>query len=303
MTRRGTGIAVILWTAGCSGGGGGGGGGSDLAEVEVSPPAATLAAGDDVQFSATAIYENGDEEDVTGAAIWTSSDDLIAEVDATGLVAAFEAGSVTISAEYEDLTGEADVSINDIPFETCLLLLGTTVATDLEHRYAVTAETSDWISGTLTFGAGVTDPSASVLYNLDFSSGSGVVESTWISTSGSASVSADPFAMFSDADLTLGGGNTFAFAAGTANGATFTGGAGDFTGPFVELFDCFNPSGTPEDCILGAGTVSVTRTRGAMSTLTIGSTFGFIVCDEPTGFAPETPREWAHRIATTKFAP
>jgi len=63
------------------------------------------------QFSATATLSNGSTQDVTTQATWTSSDGTIATVASNGVVTAVAAGSVTISAMYQNVTGLDPISL------------------------------------------------------------------------------------------------------------------------------------------------------------------------------------------------
>src|SRR6266581_2227572 len=65
------------------GGGGGGGGGSQtptLSSITVGPANASVAAGLTLQFTATAVYSDGSQKDVSQSATWASSATGIATV-------------------------------------------------------------------------------------------------------------------------------------------------------------------------------------------------------------------------------
>lgn len=64
----------------------------------------TLLRGDTVQFSATAHYDTGEWEDVTGRVTWRSSDTAVATISASGLMTAVAAGEVAIDATLGDAT-------------------------------------------------------------------------------------------------------------------------------------------------------------------------------------------------------
>jgi uncharacterized protein YjdB len=64
------------------------------------------------QFSAAAVMSSGPEQIVTSAAFWASSNPAAATVSGTGLVTAVAAGTTTITATYNGVTGSAAVSVN-----------------------------------------------------------------------------------------------------------------------------------------------------------------------------------------------
>jgi uncharacterized protein YjdB len=81
--------------------------------LTVAPATATFAAGDTEQFTATIGYDDGTSQVVTTQATWSSDDDAIATVSASGLATGVSAGDTTISAAFLGLTGTADVTITD----------------------------------------------------------------------------------------------------------------------------------------------------------------------------------------------
>jgi len=57
------------------------------------------------QFSAIANYSDGTEYDITGGALWTSSNSSIASVNAAGVVSGVASGSAFIDASYDGIVG------------------------------------------------------------------------------------------------------------------------------------------------------------------------------------------------------
>lgn len=84
-----------------------------LVQLQVTPPAASVPAGLGQQLAATAIYENGRREDVTGQAAWASAVEAVASVDAHGLVAAATAGRTRLTATLRGNSAAADLVITD----------------------------------------------------------------------------------------------------------------------------------------------------------------------------------------------
>ena len=86
-------------------------------EVKVSPGADTLVAlGDTVRLSAEALDANGHAvADVEFA--WSSADESVVTVDATGLATAVGNGTTSVAASVESVTGTAEVTVDQRPVE------------------------------------------------------------------------------------------------------------------------------------------------------------------------------------------
>ncbi|WP_052416669.1 S-layer homology domain-containing protein [Paenibacillus sp. FSL R5-0912] len=74
-----------------------------VTSVAVSPTELTLQAGEKRATVLTATYSDKSTAEVTNEAIWTSSNDNVATVDATGVIHAVAAGGTTIEAQYGNL--------------------------------------------------------------------------------------------------------------------------------------------------------------------------------------------------------
>ncbi len=117
-------ILPIILLAACSGlpsssGNDGGGGnppdppaGVTLQSVTVSPATATVDVGSTQQFTASGNYSDGSTKDLTQTAAWTSSNQNIATVDAKGVMTAVAAGSSTITATSDSVSGSASATVN-----------------------------------------------------------------------------------------------------------------------------------------------------------------------------------------------
>src|SRR5947208_16649313 len=80
-----------------------------LTSVAVS--GTTPAIGASSQFTATANFSNGTNQNVTGQATWQSSSSAIATVSSSGLVTVAESGDADIRATYQNLTGTMHITI------------------------------------------------------------------------------------------------------------------------------------------------------------------------------------------------
>lgn len=118
------------------------------ASVTINPPTATLRRTNTRQFSA--IARNAQQVAITGAQFrWTSSNSAIASVDATGRVTALTAGTVTVTADVNNVFGAATVNVTEIPIGSCSLA-PTTYKVTTGQSAQPTLALRDTASGALT---------------------------------------------------------------------------------------------------------------------------------------------------------
>jgi hypothetical protein len=93
-----------------------------VTQIQVTPFAPSIPAGFDRQLSATAIYSDGTNRDVTALATWTSAEPMTASVSDTlatkGLVTGFAGGTATITAQYGGASGSTDVTVSSAALKT-----------------------------------------------------------------------------------------------------------------------------------------------------------------------------------------
>ncbi len=82
-----------------------------LVSLAVAPAAPSIPLGTAEQFSATGTFSDGSTEDVTAAAIWTSSDGTVATVNSAGMATSVAAGMTTISASVGGISGSTSLAI------------------------------------------------------------------------------------------------------------------------------------------------------------------------------------------------
>jgi fibronectin type 3 domain-containing protein len=81
-----------------------------VARVEVSPPSAEIAPGDQIQLSAS-LYDDGGNS-LTGYRVsWSSDDASVVTVDGSGMATGVARGDGTVQATVEGLTGEAAIRV------------------------------------------------------------------------------------------------------------------------------------------------------------------------------------------------
>jgi uncharacterized protein YjdB len=69
------------------------------------------AIGASMQFKATATMADGSTQDVTSQSAWSSSNTTVATVSSAGVVTGVAAGSVTVSAIYQSISGADAISV------------------------------------------------------------------------------------------------------------------------------------------------------------------------------------------------
>lgn len=78
-------------------------------------PASLVGTGGTVDLTATALFSDSSELDVTGASTYESSDEDVATVDIDGVVTILTTGDVTITVTYTTVVAEYDIHIEDGP--------------------------------------------------------------------------------------------------------------------------------------------------------------------------------------------
>ena len=65
------------------------------------------------QLTATVTFSSGTTMDVTDECTWTSSDEAVATVSESGLVTAAGVGECTVTATYQGLSGQSEITVTD----------------------------------------------------------------------------------------------------------------------------------------------------------------------------------------------
>lgn len=117
-----------------------------LVELQVTPPVARIAAGLAQKLTATAVYEDGHTQDLSGLVAWSSTDAATAAVDASGLVTGAAAGSAQVAASLQGKTSVSNVAV------TQAVLLSMEVVPSL-LKVPIGAEVSAVAQGLLSDGS------------------------------------------------------------------------------------------------------------------------------------------------------
>jgi uncharacterized protein YjdB len=83
-----------------------------LSQIVVTPISPSRPIGQRLQFTATAIFNNGTQRNVTGQAMWSSSNTAVATINGTGQATAVAAGTTTIQATFQGLTGTSAFTVS-----------------------------------------------------------------------------------------------------------------------------------------------------------------------------------------------
>lgn len=161
-----TGSATLTVSAsGGSGSGGGGGGdaGKNLTSIAVTPLNPSVPVNTVQQLTATGSYSDGSSADLTSLVTWTSSAVSNANVNATGAVTGVAAGSASITAALNGISGSTTVTVT-APSITAISVSpdGLTLPIDITQQFVTTATYSDGSSQDLASGVNWSSSSTSV---------------------------------------------------------------------------------------------------------------------------------------------
>ncbi|MGA9061519.1 MAG: Ig-like domain-containing protein [Terracidiphilus sp.] len=113
-----------------------------LSSISLSGPASTVAVPSTLQLSAMGTYSDSSQEILTSKATWQSSDTTIATMNASGLLTAVKAGSVTITATMGMVSGTMSITVTVAPLTSIAvngassLAAGTSVQLAAQGTYA-----------------------------------------------------------------------------------------------------------------------------------------------------------------------
>lgn len=86
-----------------------------LSSIAVTSSNSSVAMGSTQQLTATATYSDGSTANVTTTAVWTASNGDVASVNATGLLSGVAAGSTTITATLNNISGSLPFVVTIAP--------------------------------------------------------------------------------------------------------------------------------------------------------------------------------------------
>jgi hypothetical protein len=148
-----------------------------LTGLSVSPIGVTLTVGQQQAFQATALFDDGSSQNVSGQAVWKSSDPTVADVASgpaggRGVVAGLGKGTATITATYMGVADAVTVAVSDgVLKELQVTPVGTTLPRGLSQPFQAVGIFSDGTSRTVTDQASWTSSAPAVA---DVANGAGM---------------------------------------------------------------------------------------------------------------------------------
>ena len=174
-----------------------------LTSVAVSPATPSIAIGATQQFVATATYSDSTTANVTTSASWTSSNPAIAKITSPGLASALAAGSATITATIDGVSGGASLTVPPPAVTKTLTSVAVTPATvtfaiGAAQQFIATATYSDSTTANVTTSATWTSSNPTIAKITPggvasaLATGSATITATLSGVSGSASLTVPP---------------------------------------------------------------------------------------------------------------
>ena len=88
--------------------------GASVTAITVTPANSNMPVGTTKQFTATASFSDGSSQDVTASVLWGSSNPAAAAINNQGLVSSVAAGSTTINAVLDSVTGSTNLTVTTV---------------------------------------------------------------------------------------------------------------------------------------------------------------------------------------------
>lgn len=245
-----------------------------LVSIGVTPANPTVAAGSTEQFNATGTYSDGSTQSLTTHVTWSSSNTGKAVIsnssNSNGLATTLAAGSVTISAAYEGVTGSTTLAITSATLASISVTgAASSVAAGLTDQFTATGNYSDGSTQNLTNSVSwsSSSPSTATINASGLAStlvqGSTTITATYQSLSGSATLTVNAATLVSIGVTPP----TPSIAAGTTQLFAATGTYSDGTTATITTDVTWSSSDTSVAVISNAG-----GSNGLATSLVVGST-------------------------------
>jgi uncharacterized protein YjdB len=86
--------------------------GASMVSIVVTPANSSMAVGTTKQFAATGTFSDSSTQDVSGSAVWTSSNPAAAAINSRGLLTSVATGSSTIKAVFGAVSGSTGLTVS-----------------------------------------------------------------------------------------------------------------------------------------------------------------------------------------------
>jgi len=128
---------------------------STITSIDVSPATPTIAAGVQLQFTATVHFSNGVVQDITDSATWTSTNTNAAtitnQVGFEGLATTIAAGTTTITASFGGSSGTAILTVTNATLVSIAITpVNPTMAKNTQLQFIATGTFSDGTQADIT---------------------------------------------------------------------------------------------------------------------------------------------------------
>ncbi len=119
-----------------------------LSSIQVTPQNASVPTTINIQFIATGTFANGDTQDLTSAATWTSSASSVATVSnaqgSIGVATGAQPGSATVSAVFSGQVGTASLTVSNATLASITVTPATaSIALGASQQFTATGRFSD----------------------------------------------------------------------------------------------------------------------------------------------------------------
>jgi uncharacterized protein YjdB len=119
--------------------------------LAISPLAVSTPAGIAVQYAAVELFNDGTQRNVSGMAMWTSSNPMVARIDPTGRAVAVAPGTTTIQATFMGFTASTTLTVTAAVLTSLQLTpLAPTLAVGAILRFTAQAVFSDGSTNDVT---------------------------------------------------------------------------------------------------------------------------------------------------------
>ena len=245
-----------------------------LSSINVGTPSPSLISGGTEHLTATGVYSDSSTQSLTSQVIWSTSDSTVAGVSGGGLLTAFKAGTVTVTATMTGITGMGTVVVNAPTIASITVTpIAFSIASGQSKQLSALGVYTDGslhdVAGQVTWNALSTSYATVNSTGLvtGVAAGSSTITATIGSTTGSATATVTA-ALLSSIVITpstasIATGQTQAF---TANGIFSDGSTTDITNSVT-----WNSSATNFATIDATGLATGVSAGSAMITATSGS--------------------------------
>ena len=117
--------------------------GPSLVSIQITPPTPTIAAGTSVSFTATGIYSDNSQQNITASVIW-GSNPLVATISSNGVATGIAAGQTTISATAGSVNASALLTVTSATLVSIAVSPGTpSIPSGTTQQFSATGRFSD----------------------------------------------------------------------------------------------------------------------------------------------------------------